>query len=688
MLAASVFELRGMGWVMEPPNSDSHILAVLELLAEDSPPSRFDSLLVRARREGLPDAELGRLSRAVQLARALPERPGRRRQWEDDLTALVDTARDLMDAPDVDALLRTVARRARRLLSLDIAFVVLTGLDGEIRGHAAEGAVTDLSTNVDLVSEGSVGARVLRTKSPAWTADCLLDHTFVTSKGLDDATQAEGLRALLAVPLRVGDSAVGVLYGAQRAVRHFTPDEIGAMIQFADLAALAVDNARLLQHARHQSTELEQDNYRVRAGLVRLQELTDAYGRIMSLPLVGANLATIVSAAGAALDGRAQLFDPAGRPLACSEGDGEGGSADGFGGSRAGGFSRGGAGTARPGGSERGGAGDGRPGGGVRGAVAEAILDAHARRTTVRTPDGVWVAPVIAGAENLGYLVLDPETPLVGADERLLQLAAQVCAVQLLIQGSAGVTESPQRDELLDELVSAPPRAPRRIAQRARQLGVDLDEPYVVVVMRPEGGDHGRATVWSLSYVHRMTGLKTEHDGCMVLLLPGTDASGAARAVAGELSPLLGRPVSCGAAGAGRGVLEVRRVFQEAVRCLDAVTALDAPGATAAPQDLGFLGVLLSDDRDVRGFVDSTIGPILRHDEEHFTEFAVTLEAYFAAKSSPTGAAGALHVHPNTVSRRLERITALLGPDWQNPGPLLEIQLALRLHRVRDVLRR
>ncbi|QZZ32961.1 GAF domain-containing protein [Streptomyces sp. ST1015] len=648
---------------MEPPNSDSHILAVLELLAEDSPPSRFDSLLVRARREGLPDAELGRLSRAVQLARALPERPGRRRQWEDDLTALVDTARDLMDAPDVDALLRTVARRARRLLSLDIAFVVLTDLDGEIRGHAAEGAVTDLSTNVDLVSEGSVGARVLRTKSPAWTADCLLDHTFVTSKGLDDATQAEGLRALLAVPLRVGDSAVGVLYGAQRAVRHFTPDEIGAMIQFADLAALAVDNARLLQHARHQSTELEQDNYRVRAGLVRLQELTDAYGRIMSLPLVGANLATIISATGAALDGRAQLFDPAGRLLACSEGEG----ADGF---------------------PRGGAGDGRPGGGVRGAVAEAILDAHARRTTVRTPDGVWVAPVIAGAENLGYLVLDPETPLVGADERLLQLAAQVCAVQLLIQGSAGITESPQRDELLDELVSAPPRAPRRIAQRARQLGVDLDEPYVVVVMRPEGGDHGRATVWSLSYVHRMTGLKTEHDGCMVLLLPGTDASGAARAVAGELSPLLGRPVSCGAAGAGRGVLEVRRVFQEAVRCLDAVTALDAPGATAAPQDLGFLGVLLSDDRDVRGFVDSTIGPILRHDEEHFTEFAVTLEAYFAAKSSPTGAAGALHVHPNTVSRRLERITALLGPDWQNPGPLLEIQLALRLHRVRDVLRR
>ena len=42
-----------------------------------------------------------------------------------------------------------------------------------------------------------------------------------------------------------------------------------------------------------------------------------------------------------------------------------------------------------------------------------------------------------------------------------------------------------------------------------------------------------------------------------------------------------------------------------------------------------------------------------------------------------------LHVHVNTVTQRLDRIAKLLGPDWQSPDRALELQLALRLHRLR-----
>ena len=45
-------------------------------------------------------------------------------------------------------------------------------------------------------------------------------------------------------------------------------------------------------------------------------------------------------------------------------------------------------------------------------------------------------------------------------------------------------------------------------------------------------------------------------------------------------------------------------------------------------------------------------------------------------------AAAALHVHVNTVAQRLERIGTLLGAGWQEPDRALEIQLALRLHRL------
>jgi sugar diacid utilization regulator len=223
--------------------------------------------------------------------------------------------------------------------------------------------------------------------------------------------------------------------------------------------------------------------------------------------------------------------------------------------------------------------------------------------------------------------------------------------------------------------------------QRARRFDIDLDAPHVLVVARPEGGEQGRAVVWASSYAYRMSGLKTVQSGCLVLLVPGSDASAAARAVADELSPLLGHPVSVGAAGPDRGVGEIGRMYREAMRCLDALTVLNGVGCAASAQDLGFLGLLLSDDYDVDGFIRSALGPVLEYDEQRLTELTRTLEAYFASGSSPTNAAEALHVHPNTVSRRLERITELLGRDWQKPGQALEVQLALRLQRARGVLR-
>ncbi|HCT78897.1 MAG TPA: hypothetical protein DGT23_20520, partial [Micromonosporaceae bacterium] len=38
----------------------------------------------------------------------------------------------------------------------------------------------------------------------------------------------------------------------------------------------------------------------------------------------------------------------------------------------------------------------------------------------------------------------------------------------------------------------------------------------------------------------------------------------------------------------------------------------------------------------------------------------------------------------NTVRQRLERATALLGPEWRRPPRALDIQLALRVWRLRE----
>ncbi|MFE2554487.1 helix-turn-helix domain-containing protein [Streptomyces sp. NPDC059352] len=648
------------------------LLSVLELLARQAPPAQFEELLDEARRTGLPDDGLDRLERAVKLAgevRAGHEHDARR---EAGLATLTDTARDLTFSYDLDSLLRVITRRARRLLGLDMAFVTLRDQHGSCHVHTTEGARAGLDTGPGRttgprlatglrIAEGyGLGGAVQLHGEPVWTPDYLADERFAPSGSLDAgvhapafdeaaeaALRAEGLHAMMAAPLRSGDTVVGALYGADRCVRDHTSEEIGLLAALADLAALAVEKAGLLDRTRAEVSELERDSSRVRTSLTRMRHVSEAHSRIMNLVLAGGDLGNVAKAAGDALDATVLIHDQGGRCLAGGD---------------------------IPGLDEE--------------AVAKASLDAHARRRPVLAAEDTWVAPVIAGSENLGGLVIRAASGLTGEDERLLELAAQAVAFLILMRRSTAVAEGPVRDELLDDLIADPPHAPQQIAQRARRLGVDLRRPHVLVLARPEGGEQGRAVVWASSYAYRLSGLKTVQGGCLVLLLPGIDASAAAKAVAAELSPLLGHPVSVAAAGPAQSPDGVGRMHLEAGRCLDAMSALGGTGSAASVNDLGFLGLLLSDDHDVDGFVEGAIGPVLDYDAERFTDLTRTLEAYFASGSSPTNAAEALHVHPNTVSRRLERIGELLGPEWQKPGQVLEVQLALRLQRTREVLAR
>ncbi|MEV8588137.1 helix-turn-helix domain-containing protein [Streptomyces sp. NPDC051180] len=643
------------------------LLTVLELVAGQAPPARFETLLDGARRTGLDGDGLARLERAVELAGRIHTGRERDARREAGLATLTDTARDLTFSYDLDSLLRVITRRARRLLGLDLAYVTLRGPHGACYVHTTEGsrAGTDRTGGPRLVpglkvAEGyGLGGAVQLHGEPVWTADYLADERFAPSGSLDAgvhapafdeaaeaALRAEGLHAMIAAPLRSGDTVIGVLHGADRRVRDHTSEEIGLLAALADLAALAVDKAGLLDRTRAEVSELERDSSRVRTSLTRMRHVSETHGRIMNLVLSGGDLCNVAKAAADALDATVTIRDQGGLCLATA-GDLHGLDEE---------------------------------------AVAKASLDAHARRRPVLADDDTWVAPVIAGSEDLGGLVVRAASGLTGEDERLLELAAQAVAFLLLMRRSTAVAEGPVRDELLDDLIADPPHAPQQIAQRARRLGVDLRKPHVLVVARPEGGEQGRAVVWASSYAYRLSGLKTVQGGCIVLLLPGIDASAAAKAVAAELSPLLGHPVSVAAAGPGWSPDGVGRMHQEAGRCLDAMSALGGTGSAASVQDLGFLGLLLSDDHDVEGFVESAIGPVLDYDAERLTDLTRTMEAYFASGGSPTNAAEALHVHPNTVSRRLERIGELLGPEWQKPGQVLEVQLALRLQRTREVL--
>lgn len=519
-------------------DADGGVLAVLELLAEEAPQSAYEALLDEARRGDADPARLAALTHAVALARSVRASASRRKQREAALTALVDTAHDLTSPYDIDGLLRLITRRARRLLGFDMAWLSLSRPDGSAYVRTSEGETTALNIGLELGTGNGLGSIAQERRSPVWTADYLNDDALTHEPGIDAVVRAEGLHAIIAVPLRRGDSTLGALYGADRRVRRFTPDEIGLLLSLADLAAVALEKARLLEQTRDEVTELAAFGTRTNTALTRVRYLWECHARLAGLVLDGAGLLTLARATADALDGVLQVRDPGGRVLTVTgelpELDEE--------------------------------------------SVTKASLQALTGRRPVRLPGEVWLAPVLAGAEDLGVLLLSASAPLAEEDVRLLRLAAQSVASLMLIQRGTAAAEGPVHDELLADLLDRPHSFDLRLSERTRRLGVDLDRPHVVVVARPEGGELGRAVAWASSYAYRMGGLKGVRRGCIVLLLPGTDASDAAHRASGELSPLLGHAVSTGAAGPAEGPGEVPRVYAEAVRCLDALTALDGAG--------------------------------------------------------------------------------------------------------------
>ncbi|CAM5740214.1 GAF domain-containing protein OS=Streptomyces alboniger OX=132473 GN=CP975_02305 PE=3 SV=1 [Streptomyces alboniger] len=623
---------------------------MLELLVAEAPAERFEKVVGDARAAGADAGQLAELERARDLSLRIRDLFERRRQREAGLVALVDTVRDLTLPYTLATLLKVIVRRTRLLFGVDMSWVALHDPQQSCSVvHAADGQASAITVGFRVPMAGGLGLRAMTESGPFSTPDYLADETFTHSEEIDSVVRAEGLRSMMAVPLQRDNEVSGVLYAAGRSVRHFGPDEISLMVSLADLVSVAIEKARLLDGTRREIAELAEDSLRERDSSQLAQRLRSTNSRLIDLVLAGSDLQVLTAEAAELLRGPLSVRDPADREMAAA---------------------------------------GSLPQSAVTDDVTAASLDAHAERRPVRTSGGLWVAPAAAGDEMLGTLVLAPPEQTEEHYVQVLGMVAQCIAVLLLMQRSAAVADGQARDELLRDLITGSPSVLEQVAERARRLSLDLDEPHVVVATRPEGGIQGRALVWASAYAHRHRGLRSMAGDCLVFLLPGTDPGAAANALTKELSAVLDRRVTAGSSGPAESPADVARTYQEARRCLDAVVALGGTGNCASPQDLGFLGLLLSENPNTSDFVSHTIGAVLDYDNLQRTELARTLEEYFASGGSPTYAAERLHVHPNTVSRRLERITELLGEKWQEPAQALEVQLALQLYRTRRVLQR
>lgn len=613
------------------PRADD-LLPFLESLSEDAPAHGYDDLVDRAREHGATQAALARLERARGLALAVRGASVRRRRREAELVSLVDTACDLLRAPALDDTLRLIARRARMLAGMDLAYVYLLPHDGAPRA-AASGGTTLLSGEARLLAEDPRLEGVVLPNGPVWTSDHTGDPLAAHSPAVDEAIRAEGLHAVLAVPVHVEGARSGGLYVAERQVHHFTPEEIALVSSLADLAAAALGDALRCERDRAERAGVERALLEARAAAEGTHRAGHAQRELLGMVLDGIGLPELLERAGRELGGPVAVHDASGAPLSRSEG------------------------SAVPDSPE----------------LERAYLRTRETGRPLPLACGTWVAPLRGPGGHLGWLLSAPQS---GADPGdLLTAVAGVVSALLLTHRDRGADD----DHLLDDLLDG--AGTERAGRYARSLAARLNRPHVLLAAR--AAEPGTDPAFAVTFARRRGGLAAPGHDPVALLLPGDDPGEAARAAAAELDGILQAPVTVGAVGPVRTPEELASRYREAVHCLEALVALGGTGGGAGPRDLGFVGTLLGGGYEVPAFVEDVLGPVLDYDTRRRTDLLETMEVYFRCAESPTRAAEVLYVHPNTVSRRLERITKLLGPDWQSPDRVLELRLALRLHRTR-----
>ncbi len=620
----------------------------LDLLYEEAPREAYDDVLDRAGKAGASGAELDELREQRRVALRLREQFVRQRQREAEMSALYETAKDLTAIRDVDEILAAIVRRARSLLHADMTYLSLNDEEeGASYMRVTDGALTAEFRNLRLPLGTGLLGLVAQAGAPYFTDDYQSDDRFLHREYIDSAVAGEQIRAILGVPLVVDGKVIGALLAVHRTVRQFPPAEISLLTSFAAHAAVALENARLFQRAQAALAEVDEANRQISAHSQAVEVAASAHDRLTEVLLRGGGVPGVTAVLADVLDASLTVYDAEGRALA-SVGE-EPALPEGF---------------------------------------TEAVAESRGSGRSVEVDgDGerrVYVTAALAGTEHLGTLVLRRADVLGLADRSTVERGALVTALVLLFNRSVAEAEDRVRGELLVDLLSGREADTARLVERARRQRADLEGRTVVAVAEVRGLERHRATQVAARHAGDLRGLGGDHDGYVVVVVPGDDPLAAGAALQARVAAA-GGSATVGVVATGPDVGGHASAYREAAGCLRTLLTLGREGEVSDPAGLGLARLVLGANgpSELDAFVEAAIGPVLAYDERRGTNLVETMEAWFAAGSRPVETAKALVIHPNTVAQRLERVTRLLGAGWRDPAHALDLQMALRLYRLR-----
>ena len=567
------------------------------------------------------------------------------------LAALLSSARELAELRDSDAVLARLVQRAHEMMGVDVAY--LSEFDPEsreLRVRETIGSVSAPFQTLRVPPGRGLASVVVESRAAQWVADYSAYERARHDSGVDDAVAAEGLVALLGVPMLTSDDVLGVLFVANRAQTSFSLDEVALLSALADHASVILQTTHTLQSLRESEEASRRTLASLTAHLAERDRANTVHQELVHAVLAGGGFAPVAETLASALGRAVTIVDERDHLIAAS----------------------GGAGVELP---------------ALDAAARDAIDESrHSGHCVPVTAPGVRaVAAVTAGSRHFGAVLLgEGDFELGAVDLRTIERAAQVCALLQLQQEAASGADHRLRSELMADLLDAVPERRGDVERRARRLGIDLPALDALLLLAVPG-DQQAAAARALSGQLDEHALVGEYRGYVVAAYASPRRRIQPEAVRAQIASAIGHPVVAVVPGPVHGALS--DAFLSAMRTARLLAALEITDVTAQVDDfLPYSAILDTDARALTAFLGDTIGAVRRYDAERHADLLGTLRAFVRNNASPTRTARALNFHTNTILQRLDRLDHVLGASWREDERMFRLGIAVRLDELREQL--
>ncbi|OGK88257.1 MAG: hypothetical protein A2X52_03875 [Candidatus Rokubacteria bacterium GWC2_70_16] len=230
---------------------------------------------------------------ALENARIYAEAEQRRQETEE----VARMAQALTETSEVAQVGERLVEAVLPLFLVRYAVLRLVEPDGSLRAVASSGSVRDHFPPGHLLPPGTgIMGKVVAEGRPIWLADLSSAPDIARSDDYSRRIAGSGAGAALAVPLRVKGRIVGTLGLADRRGRVFRESDAVLLQIFADQAAVALENARLLEElrARHERLEdllgVTRELSRIQTVPTLLDRIAQGCGRLLETDSVGIRL--------------------------------------------------------------------------------------------------------------------------------------------------------------------------------------------------------------------------------------------------------------------------------------------------------------------------------------------------------------------------------------------------------------